>query len=245
MMRRLSAAELLDVWEQGLTQPPIERALTLLAAACPEMSVETLAEISLGQRDGLLLRLREKTFGSQFVSLASCHGCGERLELAFDANDLRVEAPQESPGELGVSVAGYVVRFRLPNSRDLIAAGDGEDLTATRRLLLKRCLLQAQSNGAEAIGEELPAEVMDAIAGCMAEADPQADVRLVLVCPRCDRRWQAAFDIESFFWREIDAWAGRTLREVHLLASRYGWREGDILAMSARRRQWYLNLVSG
>jgi len=244
-MRPLSAAKLLGVWERGLTQTSVERALTLLAAARADASSEALAQLSIGQRDGLLLRLREWTFGPQFVSLASCPGCGERLELSFGANDLRVEAAAASPGELGVDVAGYVVRFRLPNSQDLMAAGDGEDLTAVRRLLLKRCLLQIQSNGAGTACEELPGEVMDAIAGCMAEADPQADVRLALVCPRCGQHWQAAFDIESFFWREIEAWAERTLRQVHLLATRYGWREKDILAMSARRRQWYVNQVSG
>ena len=244
-MRPLSAAELLDIWDRGITQTSVERALTLLAAAHAESSVEALAQLSIGQRDGLLLRLREWTFGPQFVSLASCPGCGNRLELAFGVNDLRTQAAAEADGELVVNVAGYMVRFRLPNSLDLIVLGGGADLTAVRRLLLKRCLLQIQSNGVETSSEVLPVEVMDAIAGCMAEADPQADVRLALICPRCGHRWQAAFDIGAFFWREIEAWAERTLRQVHLLATRYGWRERDILAMSARRRQWYLNLVSG
>lgn len=244
-MRPLSAAELLDIWDRGITQTSVERALTLLAAAHAESSVEALARLSIGRRDGLLLRLREWTFGPRFVSLASCPGCGERLELAFGVNDLRMQAAAEADGELAVHVADYAVRFRLPNSLDLTVLGGGEDLTAVRRLLLKRCLLQIQCNGVETPSEVLPVEVMDAIARCMAEADPQADVRLALICPRCGHRWQAAFDIGAFFWREIEAWAERTLREVHLLATRYGWRERDILAMSARRRQWYLNVVSG
>jgi hypothetical protein len=33
------------------------------------------------------------------------------------------------------------------------------------------------------------------------------------------------------------------VREVHLLASAYGWRESDILAMTPWRRQLYLELV--
>jgi hypothetical protein len=241
-MRRLSATELLDVWERGLTQSPVERALTLLAAACTEASREALAQLSIGQRDGLLLTLREWTFGRQFVSLTTCPTCGERLELTVDAVDLRVEAQPIAESELHIT--NYVVRFRLPNSLDLIALSRGADLTTVPRLLLKRCLLQVKSDGAEASAEELAIEVMDAIVARMAEADPQADMRLALTCPRCGHQWRAAFDIAAFFWREIDAWAERTLREVHILASKYGWREMDILAMSPKRRQCYLNLVN-
>ena len=40
-----------------------------------------------------------------------------------------------------------------------------------------------------------------------------------------------------------DAWALRTLAEVHRLASAYGWREQDILALSPARRQLYLGMV--
>jgi hypothetical protein len=33
------------------------------------------------------------------------------------------------------------------------------------------------------------------------------------------------------------------LREVHILASAYGWREDDILAMSPARRRIYLEML--
>jgi hypothetical protein len=77
----------------------------------------------------------------------------------------------------------------------------------------------------------------------MAEADPQANVQLAITCPVCSKHWQAGFDIVSFFWNEIDAWAHRLLQEVHTLASAYGWREADILAMSPWRRQCYLAMI--
>jgi hypothetical protein len=243
-MRALSAMELLDVWERGQTQSPIERALTLLAAAQAETSPEKVARLSLGRRDGLMLALREWTFGPHFVSLATCPACGQRLELAFDVGDIRVAAPSDHTEELSLCIGDYAVRFRLPNSLDLGACHEGGDLSTVRQLLLQRCLLHIRHDGAEAPPEQLPAEVTEAIVECMAATDPQADVQLALACPHCGHHWQAAFDINSFFWQEIDAWAQRTLREVHILASRYGWREMDILAMSARRRQWYLNLVN-
>ena len=94
-MRALSALELLDVWERGLAQPAARRTLTLLAAACPDTAPDALAKLSIGQRDARLLTLREWTFGPQLVSLASCPGCDERLELTFNVSDIQVATRSE------------------------------------------------------------------------------------------------------------------------------------------------------
>ena len=51
------------------------------------------------------------------------------------------------------------------------------------------------------------------------------------------------FDIVSFFWREIEEFAIRTLREIHALARAYGWAEDQILALSPTRRRCYLEMV--
>ena len=93
-----------------------------------------------------------------------------------------------------------------------------------------------------AIGD-LPGEIAAQIAEQIERADPGADISLNLICPACDHRWQITFDIVTFFWAEINHLAKRLLREVHTLARAYGWREADILAMSAARRQAYLEMV--
>jgi len=241
-MRPLPAAELLDVWEQGQARSPADRALLLLASACPDTQAEDLAELPIGQRDAGLLRLREWTFGPLVVSLATCPQCDERLELTFQVGD--VLTPSPAPGEQpsSLNVGPYDVQFRLPNSRDLAAAAASGDVENGRRLLVERCVLAAR-RGDDEPADDLPAEVVAVLAEQMAQADPQGDVRLSLACPACGHEWQAAFDIVSFFWSEIHAWAQRILHEVHALASAYGWREGDILAMSPWRRQAYLELV--
>jgi hypothetical protein len=249
-MRALSASELLDIWERGLTQPANQRALMLLAAACPETPPDALAELSVGQRDARLLTLRDWVFGPQVASLASCPDCGERLELTFSVADIQVSSPWrgkggEPDGVLSLSINDYQVRFRLPNSLDLAAVSEIEEMAESRRRLLGRCLLSTHQSGQETSVDELPDDVLNAIVERMAEADPQAEVQLDLACPACTHRWQATFDILSFFWTEIEAWAYRTLREVHNLASAYGWREADILALSPRRRQFYLEMSSG
>lgn len=242
-MRALSASELLGLFERGQVQSLSERAVALLAAACPESSPEVLTTLSIGQRDTRLLTLREWTFGPELVGLASCPGCGERIELAFIVGDIRV-ASEITPAEvLSLAVSGYEVRFRLPNSLDLAVIHGSEDITVARHLLLERCLLAVHHNGEEISSSQLPDHVVDLVAERMEQADPQADVQLALSCPSCRHEWRVIFDILSFFWSEISAWALRILREVHTLASTYGWREPDILAMSPWRRQAYLQMV--
>lgn len=244
-MYALSASELLDAWERGLDQQPIERALTLLAAARPDLPPEDLARLSIGQRDAQLLALREWLFGPALVSLVNCPNCSERLELNFQVADLRV--PQESapPEKMALSVAGFQVQFRHPNSLDLCAVSLSRDVRAGRKLLLERCLLRAAKDEEAKTVDELPPEVVESVVEEMARADPQADVQVALSCPQCGHAWQAAFDILSFFWSEINVWAARLLREVHTIAGAYGWREADILAMSPWRRQMYLEMING
>jgi hypothetical protein len=226
-----------------MSEPPPRRALALLAAACPERSLDEVATLSIGERDWRLLTLREWMFGAQLVSTANCPDCGERLEWTVDTTDLRVANLTETGGELSLELDRYLVRFRLPNTLDLTAVSDCADTALARQVLLERCLADTRRGEEEIALADLPPEVAAAIVERMGEADPQADLRLDLACPACSHRWQALFDIESFFWSEITAWSQRIMAEVHLLASAYGWRESDILNLSAWRRRFYLDLV--
>jgi hypothetical protein len=249
-MRPFSASQLLAIWENGLALPPWQRAIALLAAALPDLSPEVLANLPLGQRDTYLLNLRESLFGPQLASLATCPACAERLELSFQVADIRVESLPEplaggQPRELSLALEDYTVTFRLPNSLDLAEIAGMSTLEQARLRLLERCLLAAEHNGAARALADLPGTVMQAITDRMASADPQGDVQIALSCPNCAHQWQTVFDPLAFIWIEINAWAQRMLREVHLLASVYGWREAEILALSPRRRQAYLQMVMG
>ncbi|MCS6825312.1 MAG: hypothetical protein NZ553_01725 [Caldilinea sp.] len=242
-MRALSAVELLNVWDRGWSRPPYQQAQALLEAGCPDLSPQDIASLSIGQRDRRLLALRELTFGPRLAAVAVCPKCGIQLDIAFNTTDIEDDGWNDASGaneQHSVETDGYSVRFHLPTGADLAAL---EGAQTGEREMLQRCIVSAQRDGRPVEPAELPDHVVAAIAQCMAEADPQADVQLALTCPACAHAWQAPFDIVAFFWSEVDAWAKRTLREVHALASAYGWREADILALSPRRRQLYLDLV--
>src|SRR5262245_33148036 len=239
-MRALSAPALLEVWGRGRGQGPVEQSLALLAAACTEASPDDLAKRSIGLRDSDLLTLREQMFGSHMSSVTACPKCGGRLELSFNAADLRGEPRSEADSFVSLTLDGFELRARLPNSLALAAAGKLPDTSLRRRLMLQRRLIAAYRDSQPVSADQLPAHVVDAVEERLAQADPQADIRLEICCPACGHQWQGIFDIVSFFWSEIEAWAFRILHEVHLLASAYGWHERDILAMSPWRRQFYL-----
>jgi hypothetical protein len=242
-MHPLSVPELLGVWESGMAQDPVERALTLLGAACPETPREDLAALSIGRRDAALLTFRECTFGPHMSSLTECPQCGKQVELSFDVSSVRATPELEPTQDVVVGVAGYDLQVRPPNSVDVAAIAAEPAIERKRQRLFERCLVGARRNGQPAASDELPPEAIDVVAERLAEADPQADVQLDISCPFCGKGWRRTFDIGAFFWSEIEAWAARILQQVHILATAYGWSERDVLALSPVRRQFYLEMV--
>lgn len=243
-MRALSAAALLDVWDQGMGVPQARRALSLLSAAEPGTQPADLAELPVGERDSRLLTLREWTFGPHLAGRAECPECAMPLDLSFEVSDIRASPDAEPEESFVVEADGYRAEFRLPNSRDLLALEGLPAVEDARQALLASCILSIRLPESAEPSAPLPDALVAAIVGSMADADPQADVLLALTCPLCKHGWQESFDIVSFFWDELDAWAYRMMREVHSLAAAYGWGEAEILALSPRRRQFYLELVS-
>lgn len=244
-MRPLSAHHILQIWEIGQSQHPLDRALTLLTFACPDITASELASLSIGQRDAYLLTIREMTFGSKLNGFAECPHCRERLEFDINVADIRIAEPvAPQVEEYSLAMEGLELQFRLPNSWDLAAIVGCQEVGVANSQLMQRCLVQASRDGVTVDYSELPSVAIAQLAAQMAEYDPQAEVLLDLNCPACNHSWQVLFDIVSFFWTELSVQAKRLLREVHQLARFYGWREADILSMSAMRRQFYLDMVS-
>ncbi len=254
-MNALSASDQIRVWESGRRQTTVGRALAMLSASSG-MPVGELALISPGQRDARLLELQERMFGPRIEALAECPGCGESLELEFDTSQVRMQGAQSAQGAaeaipagnaFALRCEGYDIRFRLPDSSDLQAIAGCENAAAARNLILERCILEMHRLELSGAGGEektrLPEAVEKKLVEEMAKADPQANIRLSLACPACRNEWSAIFDIASFIWSEISARVKHLLREVHWLASAYGWSETDILKMSAERRSIYLEML--
>ena len=242
-MRSLTAPELLQVWENGLQYSQTDRSLALLQFASSKEDIDPVA-LSIGQRDARLLLLRKWMFGSKLQNTAVCQVCGEKVEWENDLNDFIVQhANVDSTSHFQITVDDFELRFRLPVSDDIkLLRKDCTD-EENEMTLLRRCLLDIKRHNESLLVEDLPRNVLDAVEERISKEDAQADITVLLTCPACAHEWLSHFDIQSYLWTEINAWAKNMVQEVYVLAKHFGWSENDILNMSPRRRQLYLQMI--
>ncbi len=230
MSARLDAQALLTLWERAVHDHPVDRALSMLAALS-RLPVRDLARLDIGRRDALLLQCRAGLFGEDIAGFAHCPQCSCAVEVSItppDDADPALSAGEHNswfalPGPGGIEC-------RLPTSLDLAAIAGCDEVEVARHLLRTRCI-----RSADALDET-------AYAAAEAEIAERAGVAALTVdldCPSCGHAWSLDLDIAAFLWDELKAVAARLLREVDVLARRYGWSEREILGLSEARRYQY------
>ena len=208
-------------------------------------------DLTVGDREALLLHLRRLTFGSQLDCLIECPApdCGARMELELDIDELLVPAYAEVRPEYDVRIdldgERHDVRFRLPTAADLDAAArvSRSDPERGATEVLRRCVIRATTGGRPVAVDQLGDGIRRAVATAMADHDPQAELELDLTCPTCSHAFAVIFDSAAFLIQELDAQAADLLQDVHALALQYHWSEQDILALPPKRRERYLELL--
>jgi hypothetical protein len=240
-MCALTQADFLTLWESGRALHPLDWGLLAVHAAFPETQSDSAADWPIGRRNRALAEMRLACFGPAVRGWTSCRQCADKLEFELDGRAL---AESQLPGQAEPIVVNGRA-FRLPTSRDLAHVAAESDPTTASALLLERCRLDGQ---AEAADQASPAidwteDDLDAIGERMALADPLAEIMLHFDCPECGESFDESLDLPTFLLAEIEGRAKRLLREVHTLASAYGWSEAEILSLNPVRRQFYLEMV--
>lgn len=245
-MRALSSIVIPDIWERGYGQPMYRRALFVLAAASPEMSIESLEKLSIGSRDARLLKVHELTFGPELIGTTRCMCCNGSIEIKVTTFELFEGTDnQDQKKEIFRMQAGdYKITFRLPCTKDLEETDKSSTGKTMRSYLFNRCIASAVRGETVIDPKVLPVSVTNSVIAEIARRDALSDMHFSSVCRNCGNKWIAPFDIVSFLWSEIEARAIRLMQEVNQLASVYGWNEREILSLSPLRRNMYLNIVS-
>ncbi|MBS0160678.1 MAG: hypothetical protein JSS26_19020 [Nitrospira sp.] len=239
-VQALSASAMLELWEQGAGRDPLDQALLFLRHACPTQSFDALCEWTIGQRDACVLELRQQTLGDRIEAYAECPACRNGLEFELSCTALLASASDSDAIWTTVEQDGRSWELRRPNSRDLALAIAEADPKQARGILLSRCV-RGEAGGAEAMMRNEDESAL--LAGRLSDLDPLAEVLVDLRCELCGERWQALFDIVTFFWNELHARSRRLLQEIDLLARTYGWTEGEVLRMSEQRRGLYVEMA--
>ena len=152
-------------------------------------------------------------------------------------------ASSSAPPRYVLHTGDWMMDFRPPNVGDLASAAVARDAAEFRTQLLTRCVRARRADHRAVDARELPPSAIDQVIAAMSATDPEADLGLDLVCPECGHRWTEAFDIVAYLWAELDDWAQRTLHDVHVFATAYGWTETEVLALSATRRAHYRAMI--
>ncbi|MCW3041842.1 MAG: hypothetical protein JWM31_3747, partial [Solirubrobacterales bacterium] len=176
----------------------LEQAVAVLrtwppAADLALAGVDDPADLPVGLADRALLTVNEEVLGVPLEHTVACDRCGELTTLPLARNDIPEHHPRSALTGPGSGV-------REPTWRDLLASGD--DAVA----LLTRC-----SVGAGGTLEDL-ARVEGSLSG-----------PLHAMCAGCGTHLELDVDVMALVLRALGAVPADLDRDVHVLASRYGW----------------------
>ncbi|MFA0811102.1 hypothetical protein [Microbulbifer epialgicus] len=218
MELRLTAAAILGAWEIGAARRPLDRAIAILWAAGAVEDIDP-ADLSLAERDRLLLSIRANTFGPTLPACATCPSCNAELEMELDAGRLIDSLPAIDTSDQPL---------RLLTSRDLAAICNLAPDKQASEIRARLCNRKLTDGEAEVIDQRIEQQVV------------ATELYAEITCSECNAGWSESLDVTSHIWAEIEMTALGLLGEVSEIAAAYGWSEGEILSMSAARRTVYL-----
>lgn len=197
-------------------------------------------EATIGRRIAALAQIVAMTEHSASLAMTvTCDRpeCGAPLEIAIPLEAIRSSG--RPPERLPVRLAnGHEVIVRPPIGADQRAwrqrhYGSREEAVAA---MLESLLIEGDVSGAE------PHDI-EAIADALAERDPLVAFTISYDCPSCGVSSDTAIDLEQLAVRRLIAFQRGLLKDVHALATRYGWTESEVLAIPAKRRARYRALI--
>jgi len=242
-MRNLMADQLMALIDAGTGRSDVDRAQLMLAWGYPDRDWSHLANLAVGARDHLLFKMRQELFGNSAKLSCRCPKCDANYEFDIEIDEiLSVDSKDASRhNEIEVAKGGQTIVFRPVSARDLAALPAGLDVQKAMRFLAQCTILSVQPESETSVSgaEHLDPELVDIIAESLGEFDPLSVAAFGLTCSDCQQEWRAFFDPVQLLWRELEAENAATLDEVHLLATHYGWREADIVAIPQARRKAY------
>ncbi len=243
----------------SLVTEVLTRCVRRLGTICP-LSTEVARGLLVADRQYLLLKLRQATFGGLVRANLCCPwlDCNRRISLDFDIEDVPVTEAVEraafytmtlSPKAASTDDAAQSeIVFRLPSGADqeavspLLAENEAQALT----LLLARCVQRIgpwAPPGKEHLAALSPLARVE-IEAEMERLAPRVELHMEVTCPECRRIFVAPFDVQNFFFGELRTDNELLYREVHYLAYHYHWSEREIMEMTRDKRRKYIQVLA-
>jgi hypothetical protein len=234
-MRAFGHAVDLDL---NFTSPDRPGLVTALLAQCSEHHDPAFWwSQPVGIRTAALLRIVALTEDSAHLPLtARCvkSACGEAYEFELPLRALPAGEADSAPIRVQLDDE-RAVTVRRPTGNDLRRwreARPGSRAEAVRTML-DALVLSGH------VGAEDEARVAESIA----TMDPLVAFTVSCRCPACGAAAEVPIDLEALALAQLESRQRALLHEMHRFASRYGWTESEVFAVSPARRARYLELI--
>jgi len=245
----------------SLVTTVISRCLKRLGSIEP-VSEEVARNLLVADRQYLILKFREITFGADVRFTVSCPwpDCGEPVDLEFSTRNVSIKESRDKGPFYSMELSGKAayesdngkhyrkIVFRLPNGSDqetvspLLYENEAGALTT----LLERCIQDigpVKNPPGEMIHKLSPLARME-IEKQMTAVAPYVDLDIQSDCPECQRRFTVPFDLQDFFFGELRTSIDLLYRQVHYLAYHYHWSEHEIMEMTREKRHKYIEILA-
>lgn len=183
-----------------------------------------VAALTVSHADRALAGIYLMLYGPQAECRAACESCGESYEFTLDLPQIIADQDAERPAPLDAGDAWTLpdgTRVRAPTQADLA----GDPATLATRLTVE---------GEASAGE---------VGAFLETASPVLTIDMDARCPNCGTAAQVRFDLSTYLTRRLAAEHPFLVRETHLIASRYGWSHGEIMALTRDDRRAYAGLI--
>jgi hypothetical protein len=191
----------------------------------------------VGIRTAALLCIVAQTEDSTRLPLTARCGtaaCGEVYEFELPLQALPAGEVDSAP-----------IRVRLDDERAVtVRRPTGHDLRrwrearpASRAEAVRTMLNALVLSGHVDAGDEAP------VAESIATMDPLVAFTVSCRCPACGAAAEVPIDLEALALARLEARQRALLHQMHRFASRYGWTESEVFAVSPARRARYLELI--
>ncbi|MCX7114211.1 MAG: hypothetical protein NTX45_29905 [Proteobacteria bacterium] len=191
----------------------------------------------VGARIAGLLRLLASNETLDHLELqARClqSSCAELFEFELPVAMLIGQAPESETVQVRLA-DGRMISVRLPNGRDL--SEWRVQRPASRQDAIAALLASLVVEGQATVEDE------PALAEALSTIDPLVAFTVDCTCPLCGAANEVRIDLEDIVLARFNQRQLALMREIHGLASHYGWTEAEILAVPASRRAHYLDMI--
>lgn len=163
-----------------------------------------------------------------------CTQCGEKFDAAFDVGKMPKVEPNVGFPLIKVKTSQGIVKFDVPNGHheEQVAAAGLAPVKA-RQYLAQLCVCNGHDYA-------FTATDFDEIDVALEKASPDIADCGEVICPSCNAKTYARLEPLSYAFPRENV----LLRDVHALASTYGWSENSILSLPSQRRLQYLAMIT-